>query len=436
MKTQKNGIYGHMRKLVVCVICILSSCWIAVTALSSSLDRVIAIVNDDAITFSDYVSYFNLKQLETGETAISGGQLPVIDEDQLESLVDQRLQIQEALRRGFVVSESELDTAIGNISLQNGLTDEQLLERLTENNITEAEFRQSMSEQILIQKVVNGQVARFVRVNDQEIDQLVKSYPDLFEVDVSYELSHLRIAIGDLGAEQVSVRREYLDMVRDRILAGQKLEDAMSTSDLDDMDFEYLGWRDRSLIPDQIVAEIEKAEAEAATSVLEISNTLHLFVIHARRGDEIVVTQKRVRQILIDPNRKSITKAKALELAQEIRSKIQSGEDFAGLARKFSDDLNSSANGGEIDWVNPDDLGSELAQVVSSLEVNELSEPVSTLFGYFLVEVLETRDQNILHDVIRSRARDMIFDRKVNSQFNSWIARIRSESYIEFVGVD
>ncbi len=425
-----------MRKLVVCIICILSSCWITVTALSSSLDRVIAIVNDDAITFSDYVSYFNLKQLETGETVISGGQLPMIDENQLESLVDQKLQIQEALRRGLSVSESELEIAIGNISRQNEVTEEQLLKRLTENNITEAEFRRSMSEQILIQKVVNGQVARFVRVNDQEIDQLVKSYPDLFEVNASYELSHLRIAIGDLDAEQTSVRREYLDLVRDRILAGQKLEDAMSTLNLDDLDFDYLGWRNQSLIPDQIVAEIVRAGAEPVTSVMEISNTLHLFLIHARRGHEIVVTQKQIRQILIDPNRKSITKAEALELAREIRSKIQSGEDFAGLARKFSDDLNSSANGGDVGWVNPDDLGSELAQVVSNLGVNELSEPVSTLFGYFLVEVLETRDQNILQDVIRSRARDMIFERKVNSRFNSWISRIRGESYIEFVGVN
>ncbi|MYB34677.1 MAG: hypothetical protein F4X92_06065 [Gammaproteobacteria bacterium] len=425
-----------MRKLIAWVICIFSSCWIAVAALSSSLDRVIAIVNDDAITLSDYVSYFNLKQLEAGETITSGSQPPVIDDGQLESLIDQRLQVQEALRIGLDVTESELDIAVRNITLQNGLTDEQLLKRLIENNITEAEFRQSMSEQILIHKVVSGQVARLVRVNDQEIDQIVKSYPDLFEVNVSYELSHLRIAIGNLDAEQAHARREYLNFVRDKVLAGQKLEDAMATSDFDDMDFEYLGWRSRPLIPDQIIAEIEKAGSESATSILEISNTLHLFVIHARQGDEIVVTEKRIRQILIDPNRKSITEAEALGLAQEIRTKIQSGEDFTNLARKFSDDLDSSAEGGDIGWVNPDDLGPGLIQVISDLKVNEVSEPVSTLLGYFLIEVLETRTRNILQDVIRDRARDMIFDRKVNSQFNSWIARIRSESYIELMGVN
>ncbi|MCY4312962.1 MAG: peptidylprolyl isomerase [Gammaproteobacteria bacterium] len=427
-----------MRKFIACAVFILGSCWIAAGALSANLDRVIAIVNDDAITFSDYVSYFSIRQLETGETTISGGQPLVIDKGQLESLIDQRLQVQEALRRGLNVTESELDIAVRNISLRNGLTEEQLLKRLALHNITKAEFTQSMGEQILIQKVVNGQVARFVRVSDQEIEQFVRSYPDLFEVDVSYELSHLQIAIGDADAEQANARREYLHLIRDRILSGQKLEEAMATPTpgFDDMDFEYLGWRNRSLIPDQIIAEIEAAGPESATDVLEVSNTLHLFVIHARQGDEIVVTQKRLRQILIDPGRKSITEPEALDLTWEIRMKIQSGEDFSSLARKFSDDLVSAAEGGDIGWVNPDDLDPELAQSISDLGVNELSEPVSTLYGYFLVEVLETRIRNILQDVIRGRARDMIFDRKANSQFNSWIARIRSESYIEIVGVN
>lgn len=425
-----------MQKLIVCVICILSGCWISGAALSSNLDRVIAIVNDDAVTFSDYVSYVNLKQLETGETIVSGSQPLVIDEGQLDSLIDQRLQVQEALRRGLGVTEIELDSAVRNISLQNGLTDDQLLKRLTANNITEAEFRQSMGRQILIQKVVNGQVARFVRVNDQEVDQFVKSYPDLFAVNVSYELSHLQIAIGGFDAEQVNARREYLNFVRNRVLAGQKLEDAMATSDFDDTVVEYLGWRDRSLIPDQVVAEIEKAGSGPTTDVLEISNTLHLFVIHARQGDEMVVTQKRIRQILIDPRQKYVTEGEALELAREIHAKIQSGEDFASLARKFSDDPGSAAEGGDVGWVNPADLDPELMQVISSLGINELSEPVATLYGYFLIEVLETRTRNILQDVIRARARDMIFDRKVNSLFNSWIARIRSESYIELVGVN
>ncbi len=429
-------MYFNMGKIITCVICVLSSCWIAMGALSSNLDRVIAIVNDDAITLSDYESYLNLKQLGSGEKISHATGPLVVDQEELESLIDQRLQVQEALRRGLDVTASELDIATRNISQQNGLTEEQLLGRLATSNITEAEFRQSMEEQILIQKVVNGQVSRFIRVNDQEVDQFIKSYPDLFEVNVSYELSHLRITLADLDTEQANIWRKNLARIRSNLLAGRELEESMEASGFDDVDFEYLGWKDRSQIPDQIVAEIENSVPGPVTSVLEISNALHLFVIHGRQGDEIIVTQMRVRQILIDPNRKLISSDEALELANEIRRRIQSGEDFASLARKFSDDRNSSAEGGELGWLNPDDVDPQLVKAISGLNMNELSEPVSTLFGYYLIEVLETRNRNILQDKIRTRASDIIFSRKANSQLSSWIARIRSESYIEVLGVN
>jgi len=340
------------------------------------------------------------------------------------------------LKRGLDVTASELDIATRNISQQNGLTEEQLLGRLATSNITEAEFRQSMEEQILIQKVVNGQVSRFIRVNDQEVDQFIKSYPDLFEVNVSYELSHLRITLADLDTEQANIWRKNLARIRSNLLAGRELEESMEASGFDDVDFEYLGWKDRSQIPDQIVAEIENSVPGPVTSVLEISNALHLFVIHRRQGDEIIVTQMRVRQILINPNQKLISSDESLELANEIRRRIQSGEDFASLARKFSDDRNSSAEGGELGWLNPDDVDPQLVKAISGLNMNELSEPVSTLFGYYLIEVLETRNRNILQDKIRTRASDIIFSRKANSQLSSWIARIRSESYIEVLGVN
>ncbi len=412
------------------------SFWIAAIALSSNLDRVIAIVNDDAITLSDYGSHLNLKQIGSSGTIISESQPLVVDRVELNTLIDQRLQVQEALRRGLDVSESELEIAIGNISEQNGLTKDQLLRRLSENNITEAEFRQSMAEQILIQKVVSSQVSRFVRVNDQEIDQFVKSHPDLFKVNVSYELSHVRIPAGDLDIDQIQVRREHLELIRTKILSGQNLQDVIAAIDVTNLDYDYLGLRETSQIPERVVAAIKKAGSESVTEVLEIADMLHLFVIHSRQGDEVVATEMRLRQIFIDSNRELMSNDEALELAWEIRAKIQSGENFEVLARTFSDDRGSSVNGGELGWVNPDDIDPQLMRTISNLEINELSEPITTVVGYYLIEVLETRNRNILQDLIRDRAHDMIYNRKVNSQFDSWIARIRSESYIELLAVN
>ncbi|MCY4050148.1 MAG: peptidylprolyl isomerase [Gammaproteobacteria bacterium] len=422
-----------MEKHITNLTVFICSLWIAIAAFSSNLDRVIAIVNNDAITLSDYGSHLNLKQLGSGDTILAENQPLVVDKVELNALIEQRLQVQEALRKGMDVSESELDIAIRNISEQNGITEEQLLRRLSANNITEAEFRQSMTEQILIQKIVSSQVSRFIRVNDQEIEQFVKSYPDLFKVNESYELSHLRIPIGDLDIEQVQVRREYLEQIRTQVLAGQSLEQAIVTNDSTNLDYDYLGSRELSQIPEQVVSAIQKAGSESVTDILEISDILHLFVIHSKQGDELIATQIRLRQILIDSSQKQISNEEALELTHEIYNKIKSGEDFASLARKFSDDRSSSVNGGDLGWVNPDDIDPQLIRAISDLDINQLSEPISAVFGYYLIEVLETRKRNIVQEVIKDRARDMIYNRKVNSHFDSWIARIRSESYIELL---
>ena len=422
-----------MHKIVTCLISIVTSCSIAAVASGSNLDRVIAIVNDDAITMSDYETFVNLQSIGKNEATVSGDQPIAVDVNKLEALIDQRLQIQEAFRSGFHVTRSELDIAVSNISQQNGVTVEELLKRLASNNISESELRQSMRDQILMQKVVNERVSQFVRVNEQEIDQFVKSYPDLFNVNVLYELSRYSTDISNVDSETIKTRRDYLELGRMKVLAGEKLEDALDVSDSDSIEYEYLGWRAGPQIPYQVLTAIGQSSSESITEVLEMANTLHLFVIHAREGDEMIVTQFRLRQILIDPNRKYISNAQALDLAEEIAERIKAGEDFASLARSYSDDQVSAGEGGEMGWLNPNDINAQLLQVISELEINELSEPVSTLFGYYLIEVLETRTRNILQDVIRARARDMIFNRKAGSQFNSWIGQIRSESYIEIL---
>lgn len=425
-----------MPKSVICLCCIFASWWISTGALSANLDRVIAIVNDDAITLSDYETYFSIQQLGSeGEVNVQTSPFSV-DKEELDVLIDQRLQLQEADRNGLRVTSNELDSAISNISQQNGISKDALLAQLASSNITESEFKQSIRDQILIQKVVNMRVSQNVRVNEQEIDQFVKSYPDLFAIQTSYDLSHLRIGTQDIDSGQFAVRRNYLESVRNGILDGQEIQDALGSSDIDDVDFEYLGWRSSSQIPDQIVAAIETAKPKSVTEILELPDALHLFVIHASEGDEIMTTQYRLRQILINPNQKSITDDEALQLAREIAEKIKGGEDFSNLARLYSDDRTSSNQGGELNWLNSDEISPQILTIVSRLDPNQLSEPISTLYGYFLIEVLETRTQNTIQDVIRGRARDMIFDRKANSQFDSWIGRIRSESYIEILGVN
>jgi len=83
------------------------------------------------------------------------------------------------------------------------------------------------------------------------------------------------------------------------------------------------------------------------------------------------------------------TDAEALALANELRSRILAGEDFAALARAYSDDTGSGANGGDLGWFGKGRMVAPFEEAAFSLPLNQVSEPVKTDFGYHLIEVLE-----------------------------------------------
>lgn len=78
---------------------------------------------------------------------------------------------------------------------------------------------------------------------------------------------------------------------------------------------------------------------------------------------------------------------KALDVIEAARERIVAGESFEEVAKEVSDDP-SKTRGGMLGTFSPGDLDSDFEAAVDTLEVNELSEPVRTRYGYHLIEVL------------------------------------------------
>ena len=81
--------------------------------------------------------------------------------------------------------------------------------------------------------------------------------------------------------------------------------------------------------------------------------------------------------------------AEARALANELRSRILAGEDFAAVARAYSYDTGSAANGGDLGWFGKGRMVVAFEEAAFSLPIGQVSEPVRTDFGYHLIEVLE-----------------------------------------------
>lgn len=100
--------------------------------------------------------------------------------------------------------------------------------------------------------------------------------------------------------------------------------------------------------------------------------------------------QRRARHILVATGKDVDDKAAAGKAA-DIRARLEKGEDFAALARQYSDDTGSAANGGELGWAGKGTYVGPFEDALFAARPGETTQPVKTEFGYHIIQLEEVR---------------------------------------------
>ncbi len=102
-------------------------------------------------------------------------------------------------------------------------------------------------------------------------------------------------------------------------------------------------------------------------------------------------TEVSIAQIVKEAEPGKTQKDKVKNLLLDIRSRIERGESFSALARQYSQDPGSAANGGQLGFYGRGELAPEYEAASLSMEPGGLSMPVETQFGYHLIQLQEKR---------------------------------------------
>ena len=125
----------------------------------------------------------------------------------------------------------------------------------------------------------------------------------------------------------------------------------------------------------------------------------------ARSNSKQVVTEYHARHILIKTGELA-SNEEAQKTVADMRHRIVDGkEDFATLAKKYSQDPTSAQAGGDLGWFQLDQYGPRVSAQLTSLKDNEISQPFQTEAGWHIIQRLGTREQRRTDTQARSGAR-------------------------------
>lgn len=401
------------------------------------LDRVVVVV-DDGVVLQSQIDHL-VQQVKRGQNfnADNAPSDEVLETQAIERLILQEIQLQMADRMGIEIDDSQLEQAISEIAGNQDMTIAELRETMVSNGMSWATYRENIRNELVIQQVQRAAVRQRVSITPQEIDNLVKLIDNNQEVQTEYRLAQILIA-ADSNASQAELEKakDRADTVLNLLDKGSDFADlaVRSSSGSAALDGGDMGWMTVNSMP-TLFAEVVDGKAEGdIVGPIRSGIGFHILKVQDKRGEQTVEVQEvKARHILIKPS-VILSDNKAKEMLNQYREQIANDEKtFAELARQHSADPGSASRGGDLGWARPDKYAPEFKQKVETIDVDTISEPFRTQFGWHIVEVTERRTQDATQESKQERAYQMLFSRKFREELDNWQQEMRDQAYIRRV---
>jgi len=405
------------------------------------IDKIVAVVGDKAILFSDVEAQALQMQAQSGVSDST------IRCNVLEDIIIQKLLLNQAEKDSVTVSDEQVDAEL-NKKIRyfvNQIGSVEKLEAYLGKSIIKIkdDFKERIRDQLVVQQM-QSKIAGDLKVTPAE----VKTYFDNIPQD-SLPLIESEIQVAQIlkkppvnEVERQRVKRELMDIKR-KIADGKSFasmaafysEDPGSAVKGGDLGFVGRG---------EMVPEFEAAafalKGKEISDVIETTYGFHIIQLIERRGETI-----NVRHILMSPKASGSDLDKARIKLDSVAALIQAGSiTFEEAAAKYSDDVDTKFNGGLLvnpatgsTWFEVSQMDQSLFFVVDKQKVNEVSDPSLVRVGekkesYRLVSLKARTNPhraNLKDDY--QKIQQAAEAEKKDKQVRNWINRKRQSFYIK-----
>jgi peptidyl-prolyl cis-trans isomerase SurA len=398
--------------------------------------RIAAVVNGDVISESDIANRARLFAISTG-LPLSPEVIDRLKPQILRQLIDERLRIQEALRRKIVIQDAQIAAAIKEIETRNNMPPGSLRAKLMADGVSTRTLIDQIRAQIAWSQMLRELVAEKIDVSESEVTEQQKLATQQVG-QPEYRVGEIFIPVDD-PTNSVDAQH-FAETVITELRAGAAFPvvAAQFSQTQSALEGGELGWVQTNQLDPAVASIVSQMPVGAISNPIRVPGGFSVVTLQAKReiGRELA-TIATLRQAffpfavpLADPQNPTEQQRQALAKARSLASTIKSCDQMEAYA-KANNPANRPIDPGDVrvEGVNPP----AFRQLLSTIPLGKPTEPLISRDGIAVITVC-TRDQKNLDEITTAEIRNRLIGERVDMLSRQEMRDLRRKATIDTRG--
>lgn len=401
-------------------------------------DRIVAVVGDQVILASELANQLQLVALQAGMRPKNEAELQKMQKDLLDQMVSDRIFLIAAQKdTSIAVRDAEIEAALDEQVMrisQNFNSYDEFEQALANEGLTVRELKKrnhaDIENQLLKQRYIQRKLYS-VSISRHEVEEFYRKFADSIpKQPEAVKLAHILLTYQPSVRVDDSVKQLAAEL-RQRILDGADFAVIASRNSSGDAGANggELGYVSRDdVVPEFARAAFNLSEGDIS-GVVRTPFGYHVIKCEGKKGDKL-----KLRHLLLEVVPSHDDTVKTLQLADSLLQAARNGDDFQMMAKIFSADDDTRAQGGELGWFATAQLPADfVGTVVGWTTPGDYRGPVKTSFGLHLLKLLDYQpEKTFTIEADYDRIKEMARQDKTGQVVDEWLADLKTKTYIKY----
>ncbi len=406
-------------------------------AAARRFDQIIAYVNNDVITKWELDSVVSQKAMELQQVYRFSEREAMQKAEQeravlLDQLIRQMLLVEAALTLKIEITEAEVEQYLQNFKDQYKIeTEAELAQALKKEGYTLMSFREQAKRNLMAERLVMQRILPRLQIRDSDVQKFFEENRSQLPTKIDrVHLRHIFVAFKPSETDR-KLALDKIDTILQELKVGKDFERLAQRYASDEGRKAGIG-----LLNELPTAEMDNLSptfrdtlaalnAGETSEPVEGNDGFYLFKVE-RKDDQTIAFRHLV--VSLKPSEEAMEAA--YERTDSLLRQLNQGEDFNTLARQYSDDSQTKANGGDLGVRSLSELNPDTREIIEGLSIGAHSVPVKTTYGTHIFKI-DSRTAPELGDAEKDQIRIMLRQQKFQEEWQLYTDLLKENSFIK-----